>query len=259
MKISAIQLNVAFNDPEKNRKEVEKKIEAVLSEQSSDTIVLPEMWNVSFFPKEPAEKADTEGRETKRLLQALAAKYNVNIVGGSVATKKRGKLYNTSYSFDRKGVLLQEYDKVHLFSPSYEHQVFTAGKKPGVFELDGVKVGIATCYDLRFVEWIRKLALMDIDILFVPAAWPHPRVFHWQTLLRARAIENQLFVVGVNSTGETDELSFCGHSMILNPLGETLAEAAEGERILSAGLDLSSRKKIQETINVFRDRRPELY
>lgn len=103
-----------------------------------------------------------------------------------------------------------------------------------------------------------EIRVADIDILFVLAAWPHPRVFHWQTLLRARANGNQLYVVGVNSTGETDKLFFCGHSMILNSLGETLAEAGN-EKIVAADLDLQSRIEIKKSINVFQDRRPELY
>lgn len=259
MKISALQMDLVFQEHDKNEKQVTEKIEEIVQKENPDVIVLPEMWNVSFFPKDVQEVADEEGKRTKALLSELAKRYQVNIVGGSVATKKDGDLFNTSYTFDRNGNLVDEYDKVHLFSPSGEHEEFTPGDQLGIFELDNVKVGVATCYDLRFVEWIRKMALEEIAVLFVPAAWPHPRVFPWQTLLRARAIENQLFVVGVNSVGETDKLSFCGHSMILNPLGETLAEAKEELTSLTAELDLDSRKEIKEKINVFKDRRPELY
>lgn len=259
MKISALQMDLVFKEPDKNEEQVTQKVEEIVKKEQPDVVVLPEMWNVSFFPKNTQEVADEEGKRTKALLSALAEQYKINIVGGSVATKKEEKLFNTSYIFDRKGQLVHEYNKVHLFSPSGEHEKFTPGNQLGIFELDGVKAGVATCYDLRFVEWIRKMALEDIAILFVPAAWPHPRVFPWQTLLRARAIENQLFVVGVNSVGETDDLSFCGHSMILNPLGETLVEAEEEVTSLTTELDLGSRKEIKESINVFRDRRADLY
>lgn len=259
MKVSAIQPELIFNNLDMNEKLIIKEVEKVVLEDAPDVVVLPEMWNVSFFPKNVQEIADEEGERAKKLLSQLTKEFNINIVGGSVATKKNGKLYNTSYSFNREGKLIHEYHKVHLFSPSGEHEVFSPGSKLGIFELDGRKVGVATCYDLRFVEWIRKMALKDIEILFVPAAWPHPRVFAWQTLLRARAIENQLFIVGVNSVGETDKLSFCGHSMILNPLGETLIETKEETKNITAVLDLDSQKEIKEQINVFRDRRPELY
>lgn len=259
MKISAIQLDLAFNDPIENEKTVEKLIRETVNKEKPDIIVLPEMWNVSFFPKNLEEVADLNGKRTVKLLSHLSKDCEVNIIGGSVATLIDGHFYNTSYSFDREGELLHTYHKVHLFSPSNEHKTFSSGNQLGIFEIEGIKVGVATCYDLRFVEWIRMMALEGIEMLFVPAAWPHPRVFPWQTLQRARAIENQIFVIGVNSVGETDKLSFCGHSMILNPLGETLAEAAEEETVLTAVIDLNSRKEIREQINVFNDRRPELY
>lgn len=259
MKVSALQFDIAFRNQEKNEKKVTEMIEQAVNREQPDVIVLPEMWNVSFFPDNVFKLADEEGKSTKKLLSHLAKKYDINIVGGSVAAKKKEELYNTSYCFNRNGKLIHEYNKVHLFSPSQENESFSPGDKVGIFEIDGIKVGVATCYDLRFVEWIRKMALQDIEVLFVPAAWPHPRVFPWQTLLRARAIENQVFVVGVNSIGEADKLSFCGHSMILNPLGETLIEAEEQERILSAELNLESRDEIKKQINVFNDRRPELY
>lgn len=259
MKVSAIQMAIAFNDPLENERKIERLIRETVDSEKPDVIVLPEMWNVSFFPDNPKETADSDGKRTKELLSSLSKEHKINIIGGSVATLIDGDFYNTSYTFDRTGELIHTYHKVHLFSPSNEHETFQAGNKLGVFEIDGVKVGIATCYDLRFVEWIRMMALEDISVLFVPAAWPHPRVFPWQTLQRARAIENQFFVVGVNSVGHTDDLSFCGHSMILNPLGETLTEAAEDEMILTADLDLNMKKQIREKMNVFNDRRPELY
>lgn len=259
MKISAIQMDLAFNDPDKNEEKIERLVEDVIQKESPDTIVLPEMWNLSFYPKDVKENADKEGIRSKALLSRLSKTYQVNIVGGTVATISNGQLFNSSYQYDRMGQLIHTYHKVHLFSPSKEDKVFTPGHEIGLFELDGVKVGIATCYDLRFVEWIRILALEGIEILFVPAAWPHPRVSHWQTLLKARAIENQFFVVGANSVGKANELTFCGHSVILDPLGEALAESAEEATVLTAELDLSHRKEIKTQINVFKDRRPELY
>lgn len=259
MKVSAIQMDVAFNEPGKNRNRISKLIEESVESSKPDTIVLPEMWNVSFFPDNMSATADEEGNETQKFLSELASKFQINIVGGSVAVKRDGTYYNTSYSLDRNGNLMHAYDKVHLFSPADEHAVFEPGNKLGVFELDGVKVGVATCYDLRFVEWIRMMALKEVEVLFVPAAWPHPRSEVWQTLLKARAIENQFFVVGVNSVGKTDRLSFCGHSTIYDPLGQVLAESEENEVVLTAELDLSQLRTVRDDIGVFRDRRPELY
>lgn len=259
MKVSAIQMDVAFNDPDRNRDRISKLIEEAVESSKPDTIVLPEMWNVSFFPDNMSATADEEGHDTQRFLSKLARKYQINIVGGSVAVKKDGGYYNTSYSFDREGTLVHAYDKVHLFSPADEHTVFESGNKLGIFELDGVKAGVATCYDLRFVEWIRMMALKEVEILFVPAAWPHPRSEVWQTLLKARAIENQFFVVGINSVGKTGRLSFCGHSTIYDSLGQVLADSGEDEAVLTAELDLSQLRTVRDDIGVFKDRRPELY
>lgn len=259
MKVSAVQVDLIYKDPKANRQKMDELIKTTVETENPDVIVLPEMWNVSFFPDDIENCADENGEQSKIFLSRMAKTHHVNIVGGSVATSVNGKYYNTSYSYNREGELVHTYNKVHLFSPSNEHQIFTAGDEPGIFEIDGVKVGVATCYDLRFVEWIRLMALENIQILFVPAAWPHPRVHVWETLLRARAIENQFFVVGVNSVGKTDSLQFCGHSCILNPLGEALDQAEEEERVIGAVLDLDSIAQVRRDIAVYTDRRPELY
>ncbi|WP_080145652.1 carbon-nitrogen family hydrolase [Marinilactibacillus piezotolerans] len=259
MKVSAIQPELIFNEPEQNEQMIERLTDQAIQTEQPDTIVLPEMWNVSFFPEDLSKHADKDGQRSKVFLSRLSKKHKVNIVGGTVATVFNGSYYNTGYQYDRKGQLIGTYHKVHLFSPSGEHEQFTPGQELGIFEIDGVKAGIATCYDLRFTEWIRMLALKEIEILFVPAAWPHPRVFHWETLLKARAIENQVFVAGVNGAGKTDKLAFCGHSLLLDPLGNTLANAEEKEQILTAEFDLPLRNQVKSQINVFQDRRPDLY
>jgi len=232
---------------------VEKKIRKA-SESNPDVIVLPEMWNTSFFPENVKELADKNSENSKKLLSKLSKELNVNIVGGSVSNIRDEKLYNTAYIYDRNGKEIASYDKVHLFSPSGEGEVFEKGDKLVTFELDGIKCGIIICYDVRFLEWVRKYALEDIQVLFNPAAWPAKRATHWDTLNRARAIENQMFVVCVNSIGD-----FGGHSAIIDPWGEYLVEPFEEDEIKSAELDFSVIKDIRESINVFRDRRPELY
>ncbi|SFC55238.1 Carbon-nitrogen hydrolase [Alkalibacterium subtropicum] len=259
MKVCALQMDLAYKDTNKNKRKITELIDTAVMRNKPDVLVLPEMWNVSFFPDDLKENSDKDGEETKRFLSGLARKHQVNIVGGSVAVESGGHYYNTSYSFNREGELVHTYNKVHLFSPSNEHKKFTAGNELGIFELDGIKVGVATCYDLRFTEWIRRMALEDVQVLFIPAAWPHPRVQAWETLLCARAIENQFFVVGVNSIGTTDKLTFCGHSTIYSPLGERVTSAREEEKLLWADLDLDSIAKARREIAVYQDRRPELY
>lgn len=259
MKVSGIQLAVKYNQPQENFDRVHSSITKLMETEKPDVILLPEMWNVSFFPEELEGVADHEGKETRALLRSLSKKHGVNIVGGSVATEYDGDYYNTSYIYNREGQLVHTYHKVHLFSPANEHEKFKRGDHLGLVELDGVKVGVATCYDLRFVEWIRLMALKGMEVLFVPAAWPHPRLHVWQTLLRARAIENQVYVVGVNECGTTDDLKFCGHSAVISPLGKVLIELGEDDAAFTENLDLSKLKGIRKDIGVFKDRRPELY
>lgn len=258
MRISSIQMDVELGNPKANREKAARLVEEAMV-NNPDVIVLPETWNIGFFPENHDELADSEGECTIDLLGRLAEKFGVNIIGGSVVNKMRGRIYNTSYSFDRQGKVIATYNKIHLFSPSHEDKHFEHGKELCTLELDGVKVGVIICYDLRFPELARSLALQGIQILFVPAEWPHPRSHHWRTLAMARAIENQMFVVAVNGVGKAGETQYCGNSLIVDPWGEIIADAGEEEIIITGDIDLSIIKDIRERINVFRDRRPEEY
>lgn len=258
MKISLIQPNLILGNVDENFKIIENQIISA-SKENPDVIVLPEMWNTSFFPENVTELADKNGSRTKSLLSSLSKKLNVNIVGGSIANLENNELFNTSFIFDRNGKEIASYNKVHLFSPSGEDNVFKAGNKLCIFELDGIKCGLSICYDIRFVEWIRKNALENIDIFFLPAAWPDKRTTHWDILNRARAIENQMFVVCINSVGSTPTMKFAGHSSIIDPWGEYVITPDSKEGIKTGNIDLSIIRNIRESINVFRDRKPKLY
>lgn len=258
MRVSSIQMDVELGNPDANREKVVRLIEQAAKE-APDVIVLPETWNTGFIPGNFEELADVEGEGTIPLLGGLAKQHGVNIVGGSVVNKLGGRIYNTSYSFNRQGELIAVYNKIHLFSPAREHEYFEHGNELCVFELDGVKAGVIICYDLRFPELARSLALQGIQVLFVPAEWPHPRSHHWRTLALARAIENQMFVVTVNGAGKAPKAQYCGNSLIIDPWGEIIADAGEGEKVITGNLDLSVIRDIRERINVFRDRTPEVY
>ena len=258
MKISIVQCNLFFGNVDKNFKNIEAKIREA-AESKADTVVLPEMWNTSFFPENVKELADLEGIRTKKFLSNLSQELENNIVGGSVANLIDGNLYNTCYVYNRKGEEIATYNKVHLFSPSGEDKVFIKGNKLSTFELDGIKCGVAICYDVRFVEWIRKYALEDIKIMFLPAAWPEVRNMHWDILNRARAIENQMFMVNVNSVGESPNMKFGGRSAIIDPWGEYILSPDDKDEIKFGEIDLSIIENIRDSINVFRDRREDFY
>lgn len=258
MKIAAAQMSLRLGDVEHNYKQVEDWIRNAAQERP-DIIVLPEMWNTSFYPDNIRELADENGRRTQAFLSESAARFGVHIVGGSAAVRREGKLYNTMYVADRSGRIVSSYDKVHLFAPGHEDEKFTPGTKGCAFSLDGVPMAAVICYDVRFPEWVRMATLTGAQIIFVPAAWPASRVDHWCILNQARAIENQLFIVAVNSCGSTDSMQFGGHSMIIDPWGNVLAQGGDGEEMLYADIDLDSVIDIRSRINIFHDRQPGLY
>lgn len=259
MKLALVQMGVRLGEPAFNRSMAAERIQQA-AEGGADTVVLPETWNLGFFPGEDLERlAEEEGGESRALLSRLAARFGINLVGGSLITKRMGKVYNTAYVMDRSGAQIAAYDKIHSFSPSGEHRHFHPGDQLCTFRLDGVVAGLVICYDLRFGELARLLALQGAQILFVPAQWPGVRLEHWAILNRARAVENQVFVAGVNGCGAAGALRYGGGSLLVDPLGEVLAEGGEEDAVLFGEADFSRTRAIRDAIPVFRDRRPALY
>lgn len=259
MKVSCIQMNVAAGKPEINFARAEMLVRKAV-QKKPDVIVLPETWNTGFAPRhvDPTQ-ADENGTRIKTLFSALAKELNVNIVAGSVVTLKKGRLHNTAYVFSRAGGCIAEYDKTHLFSPAGEAETFAPGDTIANVALDGVPCGIVICYDIRFPELVRSLALAGMDILFVVAQWPKSRVKQLNCMLRTRAIENQCYAALCNGCGVANGVRFGGGSAIVDPLGETLASAGGNERIITAALDLGALVPMRVALPVLQDRRPELY
>ncbi len=140
-----------------------------------------------------------------------------------------------------------------------EDKYFKKGSEIVTFLLDSILCGIIICYDIRFLELPRILALKGIKILFVVAQWPIERIEHWKLLNRVRAIENQIFVVGVNACGIKDNIKFGGNSIVVDPWGKVLCQLGENEEVLTVDLNLQELKEIREKINIYNDRRIELY
>ena len=257
MKISCIQMDMRLGAVEENFARAQALVREAVQKERPDVAVLPETWNTGYFPEDLAAAADRDGERTKRVFSALAKELNVNIVCGSVANQREGQFYNSAYVFDRRGEVAAEYDKTHLFTYAKEHEHFQAGDHTCRFELDGRKCGLIICYDLRFPELARTLALAGTDLLFVPAQWPAKRTMHLETLARARAIENQMFLALCNSAAK--DTACGGHSAVIDPWGEYLARAGEVEETITGEADFSVIDGIRSSINVFRDRRTELY
>ena len=259
MKISIIQQDINVGEKEKNIEKIKQAIKDV-SVNHPDVIVLPELFNTGFFPTDTLnDEADSSGKELKEYMSKIALSCNTNIIAGSIADKRQGKIYNTSYVFNRKGEVVTKYDKIHLFSPMGEDKYFTNGNKICKFTLDSVKCGIIICYDLRFPELTRLLSLREIDILFVVSQWPDVRVSQLKNLLQGRAIENQIYVVNANACGKCNDTRFGGHSTIVSPLGDLIEELGKSPKNITCDIDLSVLTDIRKNINVYNDRRDDLY
>lgn len=260
MKISILQMDMKLNAPADNYEKAKGLIAAAMKDDP-DVLVLPETWNVGFSPKDvDAALCDRDGGTVRREIGGLAKAYGVNIVAGSVANVRGGKLYNTAYVFDRGGEVIAEYDKTHLFSPMGEDKVFCKGDHTVTFSLDGHPATLIICYDVRFPELVRTVtANHKTDFLFMVSEWPAVRVPHLRALVTARAIENQMFAVCCNSCGTAGDTKYGGHSLAVDPWGEVLAAAGDGEEIITATCDTDVLAGIRTSINVFADRRPEIY
>ncbi|RCW51052.1 carbon-nitrogen family hydrolase [Paenibacillus prosopidis] len=260
LRLALLQMHIEAGNPEANFSKLTSMLEeAVSQEQKPDVIMFPEMWNTGYALTEIHTIADRDGARTKAFLSDFSKKHGVHIIGGSIAELKSEKVLNTIYAFDREGNVAADYSKIHLFRLMDEEKYLAAGDKPGRLEIEGAQAGLMICYDIRFPELARKLALEGAKLLFVPAEWPHPRLHHWRTLLTARAIENQMFVIACNRMGTSGSTEFFGHSIVLDPWGETIAEAGEEETIIYADIDLSLVDAVRSKIPVFEDRRPSIY
>ncbi len=258
MKISVLQMHICPGDLHANLATLHRLMEKAMREEP-DVLLLPELWNIGFYPKPLSGYAESESA-SRQCLADLSRQYRVNLAGGTIVSSQDGKFYNTCLVFDRAGNLVAQYSKTHLFSPMEEDKDFTPGNGTVSFSLDGIPCSVIVCYDLRFPELTRKLALNGIAVLLLPAEWPITRLLHWQTLLKARAIENQIFLAAANGAGSfPDGTRLAGYSAIIDPWGGILAEAGQEEAILHAVIQPSIRQDIKENMNVFADRRPELY
>ncbi|MCI5719620.1 MAG: hypothetical protein MR294_04310 [Bacteroidales bacterium] len=218
--------------------------------ETGGLIVLPEMFSTGFITM-PAGEAESDGASLG-WMKAIAKKYGC-AVAGSVATEDRGLFYNRFYFVKPDGTFVK-YDKRHLFSFAGEDRRFTAGSEKVITEYNGVRFFLQICYDLRFPCFSRNILPNPYDAVIYVASWPSPRIGAWDTLLKARAIENQCYAIGVNRVGKDPSCQYNGHSSIVDPYGNASASCAEGvEEIVSADLDLDSLQAFRNKFPVLKD------
>jgi len=257
IKILGIQLGSEIGEKEKNYKKVLKLVDENFV-QGTDLLILPEVWNIgwecSIFKKQ-AEKI--EDSKTIKFLSELAAEYKVNLLGGSLPLiDENGIFHNTCPVLNRHGNIICTYNKNHLFSyyGCGEGSYVENGKNPVMVDLEGVKIGLTICYDIRFPEIYRSYRKAGADLLVNMAAWPFSRSIHWDTLTRARAVENQCFMVALTQTGILKDGSRnYGHSAIYDYSGNLLNEITEKEGAVFAEIDFSEMYDFREKCKIVDD------
>lgn len=255
--IAVAQFAITIGNLEKNLSAGRQAIEQAAAAGCS-LIQLPELW-ISGYDLRNCEAHGHAARWYIDQLQALANLHNL-VIGGSYITPHEGKFFNSYLLFIPGQASPRRYDKTHLFRLLDEDVYFTPGDSLTVVDLEWGKVGLAVCYDVRFPELIRAYADRGIDCLLVAAQWGAQRTDHWRTLVRARAIENQIFVIASNGIGPILDKQLAGCSVILDPWGDALAEAASDQpALLTVELDLSELDRVRQAVPSRADRRSNLY
>jgi len=230
VKVAAIQHDITWEDAAATREHVRPMI-AQAAQAGARLIVLTEMF-ATGFTMYPERIAEDEGGASEQFLQEQARLHDAYVVASIAQRGDDGKFRNNAVVAGPDGTT-RRYAKIHPFSYSGEHEHYTAGTDFLTVDVDDLRVSVFVCYDLRFADEFWALA-QQTDLYVVPANWPEPRREHWRALLRARAIENQSYVLGVNRVGTVKELNHVGDSAIIDPLGRTLVEASRGEAVLVA-------------------------
>jgi omega-amidase len=236
-----------------------RELVAEAARRGSGLLLLPELWSTGYDLQHADQYATPLGEGLFAEIASLACTHGIDIVGSTLTTMDGGGIGNTAVYIDRRGERLGAYHKIHLFGPMEEITYLKAGDSPTIVETGCGGMGLAICYDLRFPELFRAYAAGGALVVLVVAEWPRPRLAHWRTLLRARAIENQFFVAACNRVGRTRSTEFFGHSTLLDPCGEIIVEAGDQPQLLTATIDLDQVAAVRAGMPVLADRRPDAY
>lgn len=248
MKIAIIQTNLFWENSTENRNHFEQKINSI--SENVDLIVLPEMF-ASGFTMNPSLVAETIQGETIQLLQSLSKVRNCAITGSLVISENNNFYNRMVFTFPNGNI--EYYDKKHLFTLAGEDKVYTAGNQKKIVEFRDFKFCLQICYDLRFPTFARNLE--DYDVLIYVANWPKTRINAWDILLKARAIENMCYTIGVNRIGtDNNNLEYIGHSQIVDYLGNSILEPQLSDGIFIATLSKIDMLQTRNNLGFLKDR-----
>jgi len=251
------QMDVTPGDPARNRAVV-ADLAREAARGGAEVLLVPELWASGYVLDRAADFALSLEESVADLAQ-IATSAGIGLYGSTLVRRADGGIGNTAVLVDRDGRHLATYSKVHLFGLMDEPRYLAAGTAPTLAETPWGKTGLAICYDLRFPELFRTYAFAGAEVVLLVAQWPMPRLAHWQTLLRARAIENQAFVIACNRVGSSGGNTFFGHSTVIDPWGEILFEADDRPGLHRVEIDPARLAAARKRLPVLGDRRPAAY
>lgn len=261
MKLAAAQISCAVGDLEANLRKV-REFSTLAKQSGAELIVFPEMIDTGYSMPAIQEHATSWNEGAVPKLQETARRFSIAILAG-VSDRDGSRIYNSQALIDANGKIIARYRKTHLVTaaPLDERPYFAAGDAFANCKIDSFNLGLGICYDLRFPEFYRTLAVnYGANVLINSSAWPFPRVEHLRILGLARAIENQSYLVLANRVGTDDEVTFCGTSVIIDPYGAIVAAASvDREELIQAEISEGVINSVRNRMAVFAHRRPELY
>jgi len=241
MKIALVQYNPTWEDKDSNRQKILSLIQDI---EEVELIIFPEM-TLTGFTMKSVEMSETIHGESFRFFSSVAKEKSANIFAGIIERRDR-RNYNTLIHIKPDGTLVKLYRKIHPFSYSGENEHYNAGAKPAMTKIRKWKIGLTICYDLRFPELYRKYGKKKVHLIVNIANWPDTRIGHWRTLLQARAIENQCYIVGVNRVGKDPKLSYPGFSSLFDPMGKEIVSVENEEKVIVVELDKNYVNEVRE-------------
>ncbi|MBW1799753.1 MAG: carbon-nitrogen family hydrolase [Deltaproteobacteria bacterium] len=255
MRVAAAQMDIAWHDREQNYTTA-RRMAGEAKGAGAALFVLPEMFSTGFSMASDFTAEPMNG-PTPSFLRALAAETGMAVIGGFVLSGNEAGPQNVSLAVNERGDDLAIYAKIHQIALLGETDNYSPGLSPETFDLEGIRAACLICYDLRFPELFRSLA-DECGLVTVIASWPASRQGHWDLLLRARATENQNYVIGVNRVGDGGGLAFTGGSVVIDPLGEVLAKGNDTETLVIADIDPARVVEVRTQFPFLKDRKKHL-
>ncbi|AZV57078.1 carbon-nitrogen hydrolase family protein [Clostridium sp. AWRP] len=270
VKIGLCQMKV-LSSSKKSNIEKAKNMIVQATDKGADIVALPEMFNCPYDIKNFRKYAESEYcyGDTLKMLSSISREKRILLIGGSIPElDSKGNVYNTSFVFNKDGNLIGKHRKIHLFDIDIknrmtfkESKVLTPGNKITIIDTKWGKIGIAICYDIRFPELIRLMALNGTKIVFIPAAFNMTTgPAHWELLFRSRAVDNQIYIAGISPARDINYSYVAyGHSLVVNPWGTITDILDEKEGILISELDLDYINEVRESLPIIKNRRKDIY